>query len=349
MAIPQNVHDLDLTIAELGRFGAWLAEQMKRPVTIESARLVSGGRSNLTYAVMTDAGRFALRRPPHGSVSPTAHDVAREHLIMAALSSSNVPVPAMIGLCEENEILGAPFYVAEFVTGTVLRSAEEAARLPLDVRAAIPGHLVDTLVAIHSVDVLAQGLSSLARRGSYVERQVRRWRKQHDLVAKPFESIANVHRLLAEDMPEGTTPALVHGDYRLDNVVVDDAGAVTAVLDWELATIGDPVSDVAGLYVTWSGPAADVLNVAGGPTTAEGFGGPDDVVAQYERVHGKRLEHFEYYVAFVYWRLACILEGIIDRYDRGSVAGNRSSIDAYPEFIESFTVLSKRWLDKGGR
>lgn len=339
-------HDLDLTRDELGRLEPWLSDRLGASVRIASARLISGGRSNLTYALTTSAGNFALRRPPRGDVAATAHDVAREHLIMSALNSSDVPVPAMIGLGDDPALIGASFYVAEFVAGTVVRSAPDAARLPLTLRGAVRDHLVDTLAAIHRVDLHATGLASLARKGNYLERQLRRWRKQHDLVARPFGSIEDVHRLLEADVPDGGAPALVHGDYRLDNVLLDNTGGVAAVLDWELATIGDPIADVAGLYVTWSGPAADVLNAAGGPTTAAGFGSADEVLVRYEAVQQRRLEHFEYYVAFAYWRLACILEGVIDRYDRGLVAGDRSSIEGYPEFIGTFSALAARWLGK---
>ena len=222
------------------------------PLTFER---ISGGRSNLTYGV-NDAGghRWALRRPPLGKRLASAHDMAREHRIIAALQSTDVPVPPVAGLCEDDSVNGAPFYVMEFVDGPVLRSKAEAeAGFDDAERRAIGERVVDTLVAIHAIDPDQVGLGQLGRKQDYVARQLRRWHEQWEKSkTSELPMVDDVHRRLSERIPEQGPATIVHGDYRLDNMILSPDGEVAAVVDWELCTLGDPLADVGLLLVYWS-------------------------------------------------------------------------------------------------
>lgn len=338
----QQQNELDLTTEELGRLGVWLSSSIGTTAEVTDATLVAGGRSNLTYRISTTIGQLALRRPPHGERSATAHDVGREYTIMSSLAGTSVPVPAPRGFCDDISVLGAPFYLADFIHGHVIRSAPEAAALPLGVRAAVADRLVATLFAIHTVDLESTGLASLARPGDYIQRQLRRWSRQHGDVADPSPALTRLHAKLSANAPAPGTMALIHGDYRLDNVILDGAGRIEAVLDWELATIGDPLADLASLFITWAGPASEVLHHDGGPTTVPGFGPPEKVLECYEELSGRPLRDFDFYEAFAYWRQACILEGVVDRYRRDMTAGDRTSVDHFVDYIETFAECGSR-------
>lgn len=322
----------------------WLADRIGgRPGALE-AELIAGGRSNLTYRLTADDGRaWVLRRPPPGTLSRTAHDVVREYRIMHALASSAVPVPATIGACEDASVLGVPFIVAEFIDGQVIRSADDAAWLPPDRRRRIGEQAIATLSKIHRVDVDTCGLADLGRRNGYLGRQLRRWRVQHDQVADPDPTIGEAHLRLSRAAPQDSGSVLVHGDFRVDNLIFDDDG-VLAVVDWELSTLGDPLADLAMTYVYWAGPGAEVVTASGAPTTADGFLLPDEMLRLYGHIADTKLDGFDFYVAFAYWRLACILEGVLDRYRHGAAAGDRSSVEGYPHFIEWMASLAMERL-----
>jgi aminoglycoside phosphotransferase (APT) family kinase protein len=221
---------------------AWFAEHVpgaRPPLDFE---LIAGGRSNLTYSV-TDAegARWVLRRPPLGHVLATAHDMGREHRIISALADTDVPVPPAIGLSPDDSVNGAPFYVMGYVDGPIVRNAEAARRLPPEQRARAAVSIVDTLAAIHAVDVDAVGLGDLGRREGYIERQLKRWQGQWEQSkTRELPAIDAVHDRLATAVPEQGPAAIVHGDYRLDNCILDGDGNIGAVLDWELCTLGDP-------------------------------------------------------------------------------------------------------------
>nr|WP_271209881.1 phosphotransferase family protein [Rhodococcus wratislaviensis]GLK34667.1 acyl-CoA dehydrogenase [Rhodococcus wratislaviensis] len=334
---------VNLTADHLGRLTDWISSAIGERVDIAGADLVAGGRSNLTYSLRTSIGQFALRRPPLGDVSAT-HDVGREYNIISRLAGTPVAVPATVGLCTDADVLGTPFYVSEFVHGTVVRSAPEAEALPVSLRRTVADRLVDTLFAIHETDLAATGLDSLSRPGQYLERQLRRWMKQHELVTNPSPSLTRLHRALVECMPSSSRSTLIHGDYRLDNVMLDERGRIAAVLDWELATVGDPMCDLASLLITWSGPASEVLHRDGAPTTVSGFGDREKVLDAYEELSGRPIRDLDYYEAFAYWRQACILEGVVDRYARDMTAGDQSSVDHFPAYIESFSERASQLL-----
>lgn len=305
---------------DVERVSEWLQRNVESAVAPFSFDLIVGGRSNLTFRVTgADGNRFVLRRPPTGHVLATAHDMAREHRIISAVGRTDVPVPTTLGLCTDESVNGAPFYVMEFVDGTVLDSPESAAALPVDRRRAASEHLVDVLAELHVADVDAIGLGDLARREGYIERQIKRWSTQwENSKQREIPAVEEVARHLAANVPEQHGVAIAHGDYRFGNCLVDtDAGRVAAVLDWELCTLGDPLADLGYLGVYWAD--ADGESRANDPTGAGGFLTYDEVVARYASATGRDVSQIDYYVAFSSWRLAVISEGVYARYLHGAM------------------------------
>ncbi|MFF4171524.1 phosphotransferase family protein [Streptomyces sp. NPDC001744] len=302
------------------------------------ARLIEGGRSNLTYAVTdgTATGRWVVRRPPLGHVLATAHDMRREHRVISALHTTDVPVPGTVLLCEDESVLGAPFYVMEFVEGTPYRSARELAPLgPERTRAAVLG-LVDTLVDLHAVDPGAVGLGDFGRPDGFLDRQLRRWGKQLDASrGRELPGIDELHAALGRALPASPPPTVIHGDYRLDNALVGPDDRIRAVLDWEMSTLGDPLTDL-GLLVMYStpldlpdSPVSTTATAAGHPATAE-------LVERYAARSGRDTSALAWYTAFAWFKLAVILEGIHYRYTLGRTvgAGFDRIGDLVPVFIE---------------
>lgn len=282
---------------------------------------ITGGRSNLTFRVTDEgSGQWALRRPPTGHVLATAHDMTREHRVMSALAPTDVPVPQMIGLCEDVSINDAPFYVMEWVDGTVVRNLNVAKKFDAATQKAMGISVVKNMAKIHAVDVDEVGLGDFAKRDGYIERQLRRWRRQIDAVDSPPDQIVfDVHSALVERIPEQAQVRLVHGDFRLDNAIIDSTGEVIAVLDWELTTLGDPLADLGAMLTYWTRPDDEVVALDDPPTLAPGFIERDEVVAIYQDALGQRVGDVSYYQAFATWRLACILHGVVDRYRAGTM------------------------------
>jgi aminoglycoside phosphotransferase (APT) family kinase protein len=288
--------------------------------------LITGGRSNLTYLVRDAAGtRWVLRRPPLGHVLATAHDVGRESRIMSALAPTAVPVPPIVGTCDDVEVYGAPFIVMDHVDGLVLRDRSAAEALDETTRRVVADNLVDVLAAIHAVDPDTVGLGDLGRRDGYVERQLKRWHGQWERSAYTHVTgIDDVHRRLSTAVPEQHTSTIVHGDYRLDNCIVSRDGEIAAVLDWELCTLGDPLADVGLLLVYWSQPDDAFAALPDAPTATAGFPDRAALVERYAAVSGRTVDDVDYFVALGYWKLACILAGVATRY----AAGQMGSADA---------------------
>ncbi len=286
-----------------------------------SYELIAGGRSNLTYRVTDGAGRsFVLRRPPVSDVLATAHDMSREHKVMSALGPTPVPVPEMLGYCDDPGITGAPFFVMEFVEGLIVRILKETQNLTAEGRAAIGPNMIETLAALHSVDPGEVGLGDLGRPDGYLSRQLRRWSTQlEQSKTRDLPLMAEVHRRLAADVPRQTETRIVHGDFRLDNLVAGSGGEVRAVLDWELCTLGDPLADLGLLMVYWAEPSDALTALGEAPTLADGFVGRATLQERYARATGRDLSRLGYYVAFGYWKLACILEGVLNRWRHGAM------------------------------
>lgn len=290
--------------------------------------LIAGGRSNLTYRVTDGRGTtYVLRRPPLGHVLATAHDMAREHRIIAAVGRTAVPVPRALGLCTDESVNGAPFYVMSFVDGVVLDSAEKAALLAPELRHDASMHLIDVLADLHAVDIDAVGLGDLARREGYIERQLKRWNTQwENSKTRELPAIDEVHRRLAERIPPQQGVVIAHGDFRFGNCLTDvRSGRIAAVLDWELCTLGDPLADLGYLGVYWSDGPSSALR-ANDPTPAGGFALYRDLVDRYASRTGRDVGGIDYYVAFSCWRLAVISEGVYARYLHGAM-GAQTGID----------------------
>jgi aminoglycoside phosphotransferase (APT) family kinase protein len=316
---------------------AWFEDQVEAIETPLEFERISGGRSNLTYQVTDAAGhRWALRRPPLGKRLASAHDMGREHRIISALASTPVPVASAVGLCEDESVNGAPFYVMDWVEGPILRSIDQAGEFPSeDDRRAIGERIVDTLVAIHAIHPDEVGLGDLAKKEDYVARQLHRWNGQWDKQhTREFPLVGEVHDRLAGRIPEQGPATLVHGDYRLDNMILTQTGEVAAVVDWELCTLGDPLADVGMLLVYWGGEGED-LSPLRPATTAPGFPSRGDVTARYAERSGRDLAEIEFYVALGLWKLGIILEGVFARYMAGGYGeADKESAKGFARTVE---------------
>ncbi len=312
---------------------AWLTEHSpaaRPPLRFDH---IAGGRSNLTYRVTDQAGHaWALRRPPLGHVLATAHDMGREFRILSALNVTAVPVPDVVGLCDDISVNDAPFYVMDFVEGIVLRDQASAEAIAPSVRTHACTSMVDTLIAIHQVDVDAIGLGTLGRKEGYIARQLKRWRQQFaDSKTRELPEIERVHDILVARMPTQQGAGIVHGDYRLDNCILSPQGDVVAVLDWELCTLGDVLSDLAQLLVYWCEATDDAYTLESPPTVVPGFLTRDEIIAAYAAQSPLDLSDIDFYLAFAYWKVACIIEGVYARYKAGVMGDDGAGLE-----IESF-------------
>jgi aminoglycoside phosphotransferase (APT) family kinase protein len=310
----------DLPGLDLERFAVWFdgacPGEAGGPL---HGRLIAGGRSNLTYEISDGTRSWVVRRPPLGHVLATAHDMGREYRVITALRDTGVPVPLTYGLCTDPDVLGAPFYVMSKVDGVPYRTADQLAELgPLRVRA-IAEHLISTLAELHAVVPVEVGLAEFGRPEGFLARQVRRWKKQLDAShSRPIAGIDELHALLAADPPDGSPPAIVHGDYRLDNVLIGADDKVAAVVDWEMATLGDPLTDV-GLLVVYQ----RMDRLADGPMASDAPGYPSvpEVLDLYAAASGRDLSDLGFYIALASFKAAVILEGIHFRYVHGQTVG----------------------------
>ncbi len=322
---------------------AWLAERAEVVPPLVFAT-ISGGRSNLTYTVEdTAGGRWVLRRPPLFGALPSAHDMGREHRIITALAGTDVPVPPAVGFCDDQSVNGAPFYVMEHVDGIVLRDAAAARSVDAEVRQRSAESLVEVLARLHAVDPDAVGLGDLGRKEDYVARQLRRWHGQlHKQKTRELGVLDEVHGRLVSDIPEQGPAAIVHGDYRLDNVMVDAAGEVVAVLDWELCTLGDPMADLGLLMVYWAQEGDEQIPLLDAPTVVDPYPRRDEIAARYAELSGRDISELPYYEAFGFWKLAIILEGVYARFASG--AYGEVPPEHYQVFADVVVMLGDRAL-----
>jgi aminoglycoside phosphotransferase (APT) family kinase protein len=286
-----------------------------------SAEVIPGGRSNLTYVVGDGTNRYVVRRPPLGHVLPTAHDMTREYRVITALHPTPVPVPRTLLLAEDTEVLGAPFYVMEYVAGTPYRRDDELMSLGPERTRSIGFRLVDTLVELHSVDPSDVGLGDFGRPEGFLERQLRRWKKQLDgSRSRDLPGAERLHERLAAAVPASPDATVVHGDYRLDNVLVDQDDDIAAVLDWEMSTLGDPLTDLA-LMIAYAERNVAGLSFVSNATEAPGYPSATEVLARYTERSGRDTSALDWYVAFAFFKLAVILEGIYYRFSKGQTVG----------------------------
>lgn len=306
------------------RLGNWLRTAVPGVGERLTAELLTGGKSNLTYRVSDEHERaWVVRRPPLGHVLATAHDMGREYRVMTALNGTEVPVPRTFGLCTDEAVLGAPFYVMGHVAGTPYRHAAELVGLGPERTHTVSARLVDTLAVLHGVDPAAVGLADFGRPEGFLARQVGRWKKQIDAsYTRDLPQADELHRRLAEDVPAETGPGIVHGDYRLDNVLVDDADRVAAVIDWEMATLGDPLTDLALLVLYQRLGELSGASSLADASSAPGYLTESEILARYAE-HGSRdLSRFGFYLGLAAFKLAAILEGIHYRHLRGRTVGD---------------------------
>ena len=326
------------------RVTGWFAREVPGAEPPLSFERVAGGHSCLTYVVADATGqRFVLRRPPLGHTLATAHDVAREHRIMSALAGTDVPVPRMLGVCEDAAVNGAPFYAMSHVDGVVLHEAD-------DVRTHFPSTaprrraaetMVDALVALHAVDPDEVGLGDLSRRTGYLDRQLKRWSTQWAASkTRELPAMERLHAWLVEHRPSEPPARIVHGDFRLGNALHAPDGTVLAVLDWELCTLGDPLADVSYLLRAWVSPDDPVVAGSTEPATrAGGFPTREEVAARYAAGSGRTLEDLDYWTAFNAWRSAAIGEGVYRRYIDGKMGEAPDDVERYARSVESTAAL----------
>ena len=304
------------------RVVAWLAREgidLAGPVRAE---LISGGRSNLTYALTgADGHRVVLRRPPGGGILATAHDMTREWRFISALRGTSVPVAEPLALAD-GEVLGVPFYVMSYVDGWVLHDAVDARVLSSDARSGAAASLIDTMVLLHQLDIDAVGLGDIGRREDYIGRQLRRWKRQWDQsCCTDITAVDAAYERLAAAVPPQHHTGIVHGDFRLGNMICGKDGRIRAVLDWELATLGDPLADLGWLLSWWVEPAeagtAAVGRPAAQPSVLPGFPPRQWLISRYQEGSGADLSRIDFYVAFANWRGACISAGVLTRYESG--------------------------------
>jgi aminoglycoside phosphotransferase (APT) family kinase protein len=306
----------------------WLAEDAPGVIgPAATARLIAGGRSNLTYLLDDGQRQIVLRRPPLGHLLATAHDMAREHRIIGALAGTAVPVPEVLALCTDPAVSGAPIYAMSYVGGLVVR-AGDGAELDAAARHQLAAAMINVLADLHEVDVEAAGLGDFGRPAGFLGRQLRRWSTQ--LAASRSRELTGIDQLrddLGAQLPSQQSTGIVHGDFRLDNLVVappgaPDALAVRAVLDWELATLGDPLADLGLLLAYWdtlSGmSSAGSANVG----SAQGFPDGSTLTGWYQQRRDVDLRRLPWYTAFGLFKLAVILEGIHYRYQLGQTVGD---------------------------
>jgi aminoglycoside phosphotransferase (APT) family kinase protein len=332
---------------DLDSFASWAATALPHTTPPFTAEVIAGGQSNITAHVRdATGGELVVRRPPLHGVLPTAHDMGREHRIIAALGPTPVPVPDAIAYCADADVIGAPFYVMSYVDGIVLHDdATALAELGEAARAHSGESLVDALVALHAVDIDAVGLGDLARRDELVARQLKRWHAQFEASkTRAVPAVDRVHGLLAARIPPQTESTVVHGDFRLGNCIVDRSGDVRAVLDWEICTLGDPRADVGYVLATWA-EAGDPLRADDhNPTLAPGFTTRDVLLARYAERSGRDVGAIPYFVAFSFWRLACILEGVLARHLSGARGGESGvDLDYFQRRVESCAQLAEEY------
>jgi aminoglycoside phosphotransferase (APT) family kinase protein len=309
--------------------------------------LIAGGHSNLTFRVTAaDGHHLVLRRPPLGHVLATAHDMGREHKIISALGPTDVPVAPALGLCTDDAVNGAPFYVMDFVDGHILRDEAAVQAITPEGRRNASLSVARTLAAIHAIEPDDVGLGDLGKREGYIPRQLKRWYGQWEKSkTRELPQVDEVHDALQARIPEQGPAAIVHGDYRLDNCMTDDDGEIIAVLDWELCTLGDPMADLGLLMVYWTeADDAQGSMLLTAPTAQEGFLTRKEILDVYADASGRDVSNVDYYTAFGYWKLACIVEGVYARYVGGAMGSDGTGFDGFKHQVERCATAAAETL-----
>lgn len=324
-----SIQEHDPPGLDLERLGQFLTDHVGALAGRLRGEVIPGGLSNLTYVVTDGERRWVIRRPPLAHVLPTAHDMNREYTMMHALAETAIPVPAVLARCTDDSVIGAPFYVMEYIDGHVVRDRVPAAFADAPAtRRAMSAALIDTLVALHAIEPDAVGLGDFGHPDGFLSRQVRRWWQQWEASkTRDLPAMDELHRRLDQTVPAPSAPGIVHGDYRLDNVMYapGDPSRIVAVLDWEMSTVGDPLCDVGLLLVYWADSAEDAAarTLHGNALTAEeGFLSRADLTSAYAACTARDLSSLEWYVALGAYKLAIIAEGITMRFLMGMTVGD---------------------------
>ncbi|MGI5143094.1 MULTISPECIES: phosphotransferase family protein [unclassified Streptomyces] len=310
-----------LDVAALHRFFESTVEGTAGPL---HAELLHGGRSNLTYRVTDGTSTWVVRRPPLGGLTPSAHDIGREFRVAAALWDSGVPVARTVALCEDASVIGTPFSVVEYVSGRVIRTQAELECLSAAETLRCGHALIDVLARLHAVSHRAVGLGDFGRPEGYLSRQVNRWCDQWGRVStRPLADVEALHARLAAVVPADSGASIVHGDYRIDNAILDPAepSEVRALVDWEMATVGDPLADLA-LHLVYRDPAFDPVLGGSAASTSHRLPHPRDLAEHYARLTGRDLTRLGFYLGLGYFKIAVIAEGIHARHRKGLTLGD---------------------------
>jgi len=323
-----------MDIAALARFLGERGIDVRGELRVE---LISGGRSNLTFIAYDDVSRWVVRRPPVAGLTPSAHDMAREFTVTSALQKSAVPVAKTVAFDAAGSALGAPMTIVEFVDGTVVRDQDDLAAFTDEQVSASVGALVRVLADLHAVDPGAVGLQRFGRSEGFLARQVNLWASQWDRVkTRELPDVAALHAGLSDALPPESAASIVHGDFRIDNTILDsaDPGQVRAVVDWELSTLGDPLTDAA-LMCVYRAPIFDLVLGARAAWTSDRMPTPDELAQAYTTVSGRDLAHWGFYLGLANFKLGVIAEGITHRARHGSDAGSAAqrAAEATPEFM----------------
>ena len=311
-----------------------------------AAELISGGKSNLTYRLHDSAHRWVVRRPPLGHVLATAHDMGREHRVISALAGTGVPVPGAHLLCTDPDVLGAPFYVMDEVRGSVYRNAEDVAGIGRERARTMSFRLIDVLAELHGIDPATVGLSDFGRPDGYLQRQLDRWLRQFEASrSREIDGMAELQHRLAEHLPQTQRHTVVHGDYRLDNAIIADDDSVAAVLDWEMATLGDSLTDLGLLGLYWNiNNLPDVPSgvVPSSVSVEDGYPSFEQLVDEYAETAGVTVPELPWYLALAAFKLAVILEGIHFRFQAGQTVG--AGFDQIGRLVTPLALAGRRFL-----
>lgn len=335
-------------LLDLERLQVWLGGATEVHVGARlTARLIAGGRSNPTYEISDGTRYWVLRRPPLGHVLPTAHDMSREYRALTALHGSTVPVPRTVGLCEDPSVIGAPFYVMDKLDGITLRTAEDTGELTSVQRADLTDAMITALAALHEVDPAEVGLQAWGRPDGYLERQLRRWKGQWESsMTVPRPEVNELHSRLEASIPPSRHAGIVHGDFKIDNLMVDrtDPTRILGVLDWEMSTLGDTLTDLGVLCSFWDHAGEFHNPITAGATALPGFPTRDELVDAYANIRGIDISGIDWYLVFADFKIAVILEGIHARHRQGLTEG-----DGFDDIGSMVGPLLNRALERASR
>ena len=330
------------------RLGAWVADHVATasgPVRVEQ---LSGGSSNLTFRVRDEENDWVLRRPPLSHVLATAHDMAREHKVQLGLQDTDVPVAGMVALCEDDAVIGAPFYLMEMLDGVVYTDANQVAHLTDAQGLTASYELVDVLARLHAVDFAAVGLGDFGRPDGYLARQVSRWCKQWEKSKlEEVPAIDEVAKRLEQSLPAESRHSIVHGDYSFNNTMFerDEPDRMLAILDWEMSTLGDPLTDV-GMLVTYWGPVGERMWRSRGIPQAHkanpGFPEIDRLLERYATSSGADLESIDFYRALAVFKLAVISQGSVARRAATQPEGVATAVEHVKQLADDALELCAR-------